>query len=140
MGLALHDGRVIPQRELRFRASRASGPGGQHVNKTSSRVELVWDLARSTVITDRERATLGSALANRLDADGSVVVVASDTRSQFRNRSLAESRLAALVRRALTPRPRRIPTKPTAAQKARRLESKRRHSTRKSTRRPQDFE
>lgn len=101
-------------------------------------MEIRWQLARSRVVSDAERARLTAALRNRLDADGSVVVVASDTRSQWRNRLLAEERLADLVRRALTPRARRIATKPTAAQRERRLTAKRAHSDRKAARRVRD--
>lgn len=138
--ITLADGRVIPSRELKVRASRSSGPGGQHVNKTSSRVELRWNLAASAVVTDNERAALGSALAKRLDAEGWVVVVASDTRSQLRNRLLAAGRLAALIQRALIPRTRRVRTTPTRAQKSKRLEAKRRHSDRKASRRAREFD
>ena len=110
------------------------------MNKTSSRVELRWQLARSRVVSDAERGLLATALRNRLDADGSVVVVASDTRSQWRNRLLAEERLADLVRRALTPRARRIATKPTAAQRERRLRAKQARGERKAARRVRDDE
>jgi len=95
------------------------------VNKTSSRVELRWQLAESRVVTDAERATIAAALANRVDADGSVFVVSSETRSQGRNRALAESRLADLVWRALTPRAKRIPTVPSSGQREQRLRAKR---------------
>jgi len=138
--ITLADGRVIPSRELRVRTSRSSGPGGQHVNKTSSRVELRWNLAASAVVTDNERAILSSALAKRFDADGWVVVVASDTRSQLRNRVLAAARLAALIERALTPRARRVRTTLSRTQKAKRLDAKRRHSDRKAARRTREFD
>ena len=139
-GLRWVRGRAIPWRELALRVSRSAGPGGQHVNKTSSKVEIRWRLATSAAVTDEERAVLGAALGKRLDAEGSVVVVASDTRSQLRNRQLAEARLADMVRRALTPRPRRVPTKPSRAQKARRLEAKRKRSEQKAARATREFD
>jgi ribosome-associated protein len=139
-GIVLHDGRVIPPGELRFRASRASGPGGQHVNKTSSRVELRWQLAQSRVVTDAERATIAAALTGRTDADGSIIVVSSETRSQWRNWALAESRLADLIRRALTPRKKRIATAPSVGQREKRLRAKRARAKVKATRRAHDDE
>src|SRR5213593_1807264 len=90
----------IPRSELTFRATRAGGPGGQHVNTSSTRVELLWNVLRSTALTDEQRARLSEKLASRLDAQGNVRVVASAFRSQLRNRTDAEERLAALVRRA----------------------------------------
>ncbi len=125
----------IPASELEARATRAGGPGGQHVNTSSTRIELVWRLPTSRVVTDAQRARIAEKLAGRLDADGNVRVVASDTRSQAQNRALAESRLTALVTRALAmPKPRRR-TKPTRASVERRLSDKRRRSERKSRRR-----
>lgn len=139
-GVILRDGRVIPRGELRLRASRSSGPGGQHVNKTSSKVELRWHLDRSVVLTDQERVTLRRVLATRLDAAGAVVIVASDTPSQLRNRLLAERRLAELVGRALAPRTPRVRSGPPAQQRARRLDAKRRRSALKVGRQRRDLD
>lgn len=126
----------IPRSELSFRATRAGGPGGQHVNTSSTRVELLWSLARSRVVTAEQRARLTEKLAGRLDAEGNVRVVGSDSRSQARNRAAAEERLAAIVRAALAvPRPRRK-TRPTRAAVEQRLSSKRRASEKKRERRP----
>ena len=80
---------TIPRAELQFRASRAGGPGGQHVNTSSTRVELLWDLSHSTVVSDEQRGRLLTKLAARLDAAGMVRVVASDRRSQSQNRDAA---------------------------------------------------
>lgn len=125
---------AIPRDELQYRASRSGGPGGQHVNTSSTRIELLWNLAVSRVITDEERERLRSKLAARLDADGMVRVVASDRRSQQQNKQAADERLAALIKRALhVPKPRRA-TKPTRASKERRLSDKKRHSERKRNR------
>lgn len=125
---------AIPRAELRYRASRAGGPGGQHVNTSSTRIELIWDLVHSRAISDDERARIATRLEQRLDADGNVRVVASEHRSQQQNREAADVRLAALVRRALhVPKTRRA-TKPTKASKERRLSDKRRQGERKRNR------
>jgi len=85
---------TIPRAELQFRATRAGGPGGQHVNTSSTRVELLWDLTHSAVVSEEMRARLLTKLAARLDAAGMVRVVASDRRSQSQNRDAAASRRA----------------------------------------------
>lgn len=133
--LAVNESVAIPRSELDVRVSRSSGAGGQHVNKTSSRVEIFWNIAASRALTDVQRARLLAKLESRLTSQGSIRVVASDMRSQTRNRDLAEERLAELVRRALiVPRKRRA-TKPTRAAKEARLVSKKRHSDKKRNRR-----
>jgi ribosome-associated protein len=126
---------AIPRTELQYRATRAGGPGGQHVNTSSTRVELLWDFATSVAVNDDERARIREKLAARLDADGMVRVVASDRRSQLQNRQSADERLAALIRSALHTPKRRRPTKPTRASKEKRLSDKRRRSERKRDRR-----
>ncbi|MDA1080603.1 MAG: alternative ribosome rescue aminoacyl-tRNA hydrolase ArfB [Gemmatimonadetes bacterium] len=137
-GLVVNGTLAIPPDELEARATRSGGPGGQHVNTSSTRVELIWRVAESRSISESQRALIRDKLAGRLDADGNLRVVASDTRSQLRNRSLAESRLAALVAGALAvPKPRRR-TKPTKASVERRLTEKRQRSQRKSDRRTRD--
>jgi ribosome-associated protein len=130
----------IPRDELDVRVSRSSGAGGQHVNKTSSRVEIFWNIDNSRTVTDEQRARLREKLASRLTSDASVRVVASDTRSQTRNRELAEQRLAELVARALIVPRKRKPTKPTKAAKEARLESKRRQSSKKRERSKRSFD
>lgn len=124
----------IPRAELAVRATRASGAGGQHVNKTSSRVEVTWNPSRSTVLTDDDRARLATRLASRISEDGDLRVVASDTRSQLQNRELAESRLAELVRAALVIPKIRKRTRPTRASKQARLDEKRHRSDKKRDR------
>ncbi len=125
----------IPRSELHYRATRAGGPGGQHVNTSSTRIELLWDLALSKAVTDEERARIREKLAARLDADGMVRVVASDRRSQQQNRQAADERLAALVRHALHVPKRRRPTKPPKGAKEKRLADKKRRSEQKRDRR-----
>ena len=126
---------AIPRAELGVRATRASGAGGQHVNKTSTRVEITWNVASSQVLSDDDRARLIMRLASRLSEDGELRVVASDTRSQLQNRELAETRLADMVRRALiVPKPRKK-TRPSRAAKQARLDDKRKISEKKRVRR-----
>jgi ribosome-associated protein len=138
--LVVNESLSIPRIELDVRVSRSSGAGGQHVNKTSSRVEIFWNVRASRALSEEQRARLSEKLASRLTTEGAVRVVASDMRSQTRNRELAEERLADLVRRALiVPKTRRA-TKPTRASKEARLESKKQHSTKKRERRRTSFD
>lgn len=125
----------IPRSELTYRATRSGGPGGQHVNTSSTRIELLWDLSRSRAVSDEQRERLRTKLAPRLDGEGMVRVVASDRRSQQQNRAAAEERLAALVRHALHVPKKRRKTKPTAAAKERRIKEKKLRSERKRDRR-----
>jgi ribosome-associated protein len=130
----------IPRSELDVRVSRASGAGGQHVNKTSSRVEIFWNVPASRALSDDQRARLLERLASRLTTEGSIRVVASDMRSQSRNRDLAEERLADMVRRALVIPKKRRPTRPTKASKEARLEGKKRQSHKKRERQKKSFD
>jgi ribosome-associated protein len=131
----------IPDDELEFRATRAGGPGGQHVNTSSTRVEVRWNVETSRQLGPAQRARLRLKLGSRIDAEGWLRVVAADTRSQTRNREAAVERLRGLVERALAvPRPRR-PTRVPAAERHRRLETKRRRgATKRDRRRIQDDE
>lgn len=129
---------AIPRAELEARATRAGGPGGQHVNTSSTRVELRWNARHSRAVAalgDERRAHLLARLAPRADADGTVRVVASEHRSQRQNREAAEARLAGLVAQALVVPKHRKPTKPTRASVARRLDGKKRQSDKKRDRR-----
>ncbi len=138
--LAVNELLSIPRSELDVRVSRSSGAGGQHVNKTSSRVEIFWNILGSRALSEDQRARLLGKLSSRVTSDGGIRVVASDMRSQTRNRELAEERLAELVRRALIIPKKRRATKPTRASKEARLESKKRHSTKKAERRKTTFD
>jgi ribosome-associated protein len=125
-GPGLPDGLVIPAAELVERFSRSSGPGGQSVNTTDSRVELSWDIARSSALTPAQRARLLKRLAARL-TDATVTISASEHRSQLLNRNAARARLGMLLADALAPPPpARRPTRPSRAAKQRRLDAKRR--------------
>jgi ribosome-associated protein len=132
---------AVPMAELEFRASRASGPGGQGVNTTDSRVELRFDLAGSPSLTEEAKERALRRLGPRVDSNGVLRVVAQAQRSQLANRRAAVERFAELLSGALaTPRPRR-PTRPTRAAAARRVEAKRRRSATKRLRgRPRDPE
>jgi len=126
---------VVPAAELRWRFSRSSGPGGQGVNTTDSRVELSFDVASSLSLPPYLRERALARLASRL-TDGTLTVVASEHRSQLRNREAAATRLAALLRAALAPPPRtRRPTTPSRAAVERRLTEKKTNAQRKSQRR-----
>jgi ribosome-associated protein len=129
-GIRVAEGTVIPLEEIQFRASRSSGPGGQHANVTASRIEAIFDVEASEALSGQQRAQLQRKLGDRVTA------VAQDARSQARNRELALERLREKIEAGLRrPKPRR-PTKPSRAAKERRLEQKRRTSERKSQRRP----
>lgn len=131
--------RPLPAGELEFRFSRAGGPGGQHVNTSSTRVELLFDLAGSPTLMEDERARATRRLRSRLDAEGRLRVVAQDERSQMRNRELATKRFTELMRRALAPpSPPRRPTRPTKAATAKRIAKKRQAGETKRLRRPPD--
>ena len=122
---------IIPGAELSATAVRASGPGGQNVNKVSTKVELRFDLRQSSVLDPAAKGRLRSLAAGRLDADGRLVVVSQLTRSRERNLEDAREKLAELVRRALVPPAPRKKTRPSAARRRERLEGKRRHSEKK---------
>jgi ribosome-associated protein len=128
---------VIPAGELHERFSRSSGPGGQSVNTTDSRVELSFDVLRSPALTERERSRALERLASRL-TDGVVTVAAENERSQLMNREAARARLASLLREAVAPPPPpRVATRPTRGARERRLEGKRRRAQVKRNRRYQ---
>lgn len=133
--LKVTDEIVIPGSELRFTASRSGGPGGQHVNKTSSRVTLHWDLSNTCALDLNQRARVMRRLRNRLARDGNVLVHVDDNRSQHRNREIARQRLADAVRNALVERKKRIPTSVSKGAKKRRLQAKKRRSSIKRLRR-----
>jgi ribosome-associated protein len=138
--LEVNESLSIPRSELDVRVSRSSGAGGQHVNKTSSRVEIFWNISTSRALTDDQRSRLLEKLASRLTTEGSIRIVASDMRSQTRNRELAEERLVETVRRGLIVPKKRRATRPTRASKEARLESKKRQSHKKSERRKNTFD
>ena len=125
----------LPLSELEYLASRSGGPGGQHVNTSSTRIEVWWDVANSPSLNPEQRAQLLGRLRARLDSAGRLRVVSSGTRSQLRNREDATERLRTMVAAALAVQKKRKPTKPTRAAKAARLEAKRRRAATKRHRR-----
>jgi ribosome-associated protein len=129
---------VVPERELRWRFSRSSGPGGQSVNTADSRVELSLDVARTSALGPVQRARALERLSDRL-VDGVLTVTASEHRAQLRNREAALERMAELLRSAIAPPPpKRRPTRPTKGSVERRLAGKRRRAQTKRLRRPDD--
>jgi ribosome-associated protein len=125
----------LPLSELEYRASRAGGPGGQHVNTSSTRVEVWWDVAGSRALDEAQRRRLLERLESRLDGAGRLRLVEGGSRSQFRNREAVTHRLARVVAEALRVPKRRKATRPSRAAKAARLEAKRRRSAVKRERR-----
>jgi ribosome-associated protein len=132
--LVVAPGIVILGRELSFTAVRSGGPGGQNVNKVSTKVELRFDLDRSAALAPPVKARLRAQNSARFDAEGRVLVVCDDTRSQLMNLELARERLAELVRRALVVPKRRRPTKPSFGSRMARLDSKKKRSKTKQSR------
>lgn len=127
---------AIPADELRFRFSRSGGPGGQHVNRSATQVELTFDVAHSPSLSEAQRERIQSALATRIDREGVLHLSASSSRSQLQNRELVVHRFQTLLRRALHVPRRRRPTRPSAAERERRLAGKRRRAETKARRRP----
>jgi len=132
--MVVNPGVAVPLSEVELRTSRSSGPGGQHANVTASRVEAVFELDESAALTDTQRQRLRERYGDRVTA------VAQDARSQARNRELALERLREKLVAGLAVPKRRRATRPTKAAKAKRLDSKRRRSARKSTRRRPSIE
>lgn len=130
----IDDSLEIPEDELIFRATRGGGPGGQHVNKVSTRITLLFDVDGSPSLDTAQKDVLRRRLATRISAAGVLRVVCGASRSQAANRQEAVERFAALLRAALRPRKRRSPTRVPAGQRRRRLEVKRRRSRLKRAR------
>jgi ribosome-associated protein len=125
-GLLVINERVhIPLADLSYRYTRSSGPGGQHVNKSETAVELLFDLARAPQLSEAERGLALRRLATYVDGDGMMHLVAQSERSQLRNREEVTRRFAQLLREALVPVKKRRPTRPSRAAHERRLERKR---------------
>jgi ribosome-associated protein len=137
-GIDVVPGVTIPRSEVEARASRAGGAGGQHVNTSSTRIELRWNVRQSRAIDEATKQRIIDRLPTRVDADGTLRVVSSARRSQLQNREAAEARMAELVAGALHREKPRRKTKPSRAAKLKRLEEKKRHSERKRNRRGGD--
>ncbi|HYQ25991.1 MAG TPA: alternative ribosome rescue aminoacyl-tRNA hydrolase ArfB [Polyangiaceae bacterium] len=125
---------VIPEAELRWTAVRASGPGGQNVNKVSSKIDLRFDFEDSSALSDELKARLRSKAAARLDAEGQIQITSQLTRNQSDNLEDARQKLAVLLRSAMTTPKARRKTKPSRAKKAKRVAEKRVHAAKKQNR------
>lgn len=136
--LDVRPGLQIPERELSFRASRSGGPGGQHVNNTSSRIELIWDVGTSPSLNEPQRKRLYAKLGNRITNDGLLILASSTHRSQHRNKDEVVERFVEMLREAMQQPKRRKRTRPTRASKEKRLRSKRHRSEKKKLRGPVD--
>jgi ribosome-associated protein len=126
----------IPISELQFRFARSSGPGGQHVNRSATQVELLFDVANSPSLSEAQRRRVLRRLKSRIDKEGVLHLVSQETRSQLRNREEVVERFQELMREALHVPKRRRPTRPSQAARERRLEEKSRRSEVKRDRRP----
>jgi len=126
----------IPMSELHFRFARSSGPGGQHVNRSATQVELLFDVAGSPSLDETQRQRVLRKLRSRIDKEGILHLFSQETRSQLRNREEVVGRFQELMREALHVPKRRRPTRPTRGARERRLEGKRRRSETKRDRRP----
>lgn len=123
--------------ELMFSASRSSGPGGQHVNKVSTRVELRFDVQSSKFLTDEEKVVIMNKLAAKITKEGVLVLHSQSERSQYDNKSRVIDNFYKLIIKALTPRKKRKPTRPTPVSKQKRLETKRKLADKKNRRKAQ---
>jgi ribosome-associated protein len=126
--LKLPFGVSVPETELDVRASRSSGPGGQSVNTSDSKVELRWSVRESSALTDVQRERVLRRLSSRLTSDGVLILQGSEHRSQHRNREAVRARFRAVVGEALEPPKKRRTTKPTRGSKERRLRAKKHRS------------
>ena len=138
--LELSEALAIPRTELLYRASRAGGAGGQHVNTSSTRIELLWNVRQTQALDAEQRARVESKLESRLDGDGWLRVVSSARRSQGQNREAAEERLITLIRGALVVPKRRKATKPSRGAKEARLAEKKKRGDTKRQRRTGPFD
>jgi ribosome-associated protein len=134
--LRVTDAVSVPRAELSFRASRAGGPGGQHVNTSSTRVELIWNVAATASLSEAQRARVMEKLGNRINAEGELLLAESGSRSQHQNREAVTERFVDLLAAALYVPPPRRKTRPPAAERERRLQAKKRRSEVKRLRGP----
>jgi ribosome-associated protein len=138
--LQVNESIAVPRSELVYRASRSGGAGGQHVNTSSTKVELLWDFERSPALDDAQKERVRQKLGARINAEGFLRVVDGTRRSQLQNRIAAENRLATLVRDAMKVPKKRRATAPSRASKEKRLDSKRQQARKKESRRKDSFD
>lgn len=135
MDIVVNSHLIIPASEIAYRTTRSSGPGGQHVNKSETQVELLFDVAHSPSLGEAQRQRILSKLKNLIDQDGVLHLTAQSERSQLRNREIVTARFQEVLAAALRVPKKRRPTRPTAASKAKRIESKKRRGQIKQLRR-----
>ena len=123
-------------KEVRYRTSRSSGAGGQHVNKVSTKVELIFDIDASDILSEEEKTIIKEELANRISKDGLLTLNSDETRSQVKNKEIVFNRFLLLLEDALKPAKERKPTKPTKSSVERRLKDKKKLSDKKGFRKP----
>lgn len=128
------------EKELVFSTSRSGGPGGQHVNKTNTKVELRFDIKNSVVLNEEMKAILLSKLQSRINNEGELILVVQEERSQIRNKEIAIQKFFELLEKALTPEKKRRPTRPSTSSKLKRLKKKKVKSESKQRRRPPEME
>jgi ribosome-associated protein len=133
-GIEINRQLTIPTSELSFRFSTSSGPGGQHANKSETRVTLLFDVAQSPSLNEAERSLLQQRLGSHLDKQGMLQISVQDSRSQHQNRETAVTRFQSLLAAALTPRKKRRKTRPSRAAQEKRLQAKKQRSQRKQER------
>ena len=124
--------------ELEFSTSRSSGPGGQNVNKVSTKVIIRWNLLHSTLITDEQKMLLLNKLSAQLTREGELIINSQESRSQLQNKELALEKLDTLLRKALTKPKARKATRPTKSSKVKRVDNKKRHAEKKQWRKKLD--
>lgn len=125
--------------ELQFKATRSSGPGGQHVNKTSTRVELSWSLQNSQVFTEHQKARLQDKLQNRISKEGIFLLASQNSRSQHKNKEDVIKRFLTLIEKSLQEPKKRKKTKLSKASKMKRLSNKKAHSDKKANRKKPEY-
>lgn len=125
--------------EISFKASRSSGPGGQNVNKVNTKIELRFDVGKSIGLSSEEKDLITEKLANRINQEGILVITVQRSRSQLKNKELAKEKFKQLIFDALTPNKLRIPIKPPAGLKKKRLADKQKQSEKKQLRKPPEW-
>ena len=129
---------AVASSELHFRTSRSSGPGGQNVNKVETRVELLFDVARSPSLNDEQKGLITAKLGTRVDADGVLHLSSQQSRSQWENKQLVIEKFVRVLRAALKVKRKRIKTSPTESSKQRRVQQKKMHGRKKKLRKVHD--
>ncbi len=132
--------RNLLQQEIVFSASRSSGPGGQNVNKVSTKVELRFNIPNSNLLSDSEKEILSVKLKNKINKEGDLILVSQEERSQIKNKENVLQKFNELINEALTPPKKRKPTKPSKARKEKRLEEKKIISEKKSKRKKPEID